>query len=103
MTNKYPLIKELGLEAVVATFPAQLGSIYADAVRADDLERILENGKRSYMRSEEDWFRTHKKNDYHTHMMLELTLPITKDPTEEKLKELEAKVQGLLKEIESLK
>lgn len=98
MTNKYPRIKELGLKTSAWQIQDK------DMVYADDLERILESGHEVFGNNNSfNWIST--INDYVNRKGLVINIqPYVKpDPKEEKLKELEDKVQGLLKEIQELK
>ena len=98
MTNKYPRIEELGLDLHELRLG---GCLY---VRADHLERILEKAMpvNSYG-SMYTWERFASDNSAYTGLVINIK-PLTKpDPKEEKLKELESKLQGLLKEIEGMR
>lgn len=100
MTNKYPRIKELGLK--ICEYDDSWDPLMF--VGADDLERILEKGHEIFNQyGRFDWHSCISESTNRKGLVINIQ-PYTKpDPREEKLKELESKLQGLLKEIEGMR
>lgn len=100
MTEKYPRIKEIGLDlkCVYGTF------VYY--VRADDIEAKLQEGIEMYgYPYANKWLIGMFQRDEDTHRFLAIPLgPIVKEDTREaKIKALQEQVESILKEIEALR
>ena len=64
MTNKYPRIEELNLSVERVSYVAAIGVTYEFAVRADDLERMLEQSITTNGRNLGSWsFYGHSPDD----------------------------------------
>jgi hypothetical protein len=98
--EKYPRIKELGL--YTEQWPSRDERCHW--IIADDLERLLANGKTLYKLKDGDLWSPEK---HHLHVLQGLiigrkAIP-TQDPRATKIEELEKKVQDIMKELEGLK